>query len=198
MTRTSTGLAALLLLAASCADQTPPPRRAEPTPPPTRRAEPRRTAPPPPARRDGYTGPTVMKTPQGKLQLPGELTYAPGTSAFATGGENETLLKSLLHYLETHPRITRIRVAGHTDSRGLASFNERISGERARAVKTWLTSHAVPAKRVVAVGCGETRPIASNRTPDGRAQNRRMELWIIEMDGKPFRGRDANGGCTPY
>jgi outer membrane protein OmpA-like peptidoglycan-associated protein len=103
-----------------------------------------------------------------------------------------------MHYLETHPEIDRIRIEGHTDSRGLASLNERISGQRALAVKTWLTSRAIPAKRVVAVGCGETRPLDTNRTAEGRDRNRRMTILIIKMNGKAFQGRSASGGCKVY
>jgi len=67
-------------------------------------------------------------------------------------------------------------VGGHTDSVGSDSYNQRLSERRANAVKNDLISRGVPASQLTAVGYGETRPVASNDTAEGRAANRRVEI----------------------
>lgn len=73
----------------------------------------------------------------------------------------------------------RIMIGGHTDSVGSENYNLTLSQERAESVRTYLLQQGVPARCVVsAQGFGETRPVADNATPNGRAQNRRVELAI--------------------
>ncbi|MGW8206978.1 MAG: OmpA family protein, partial [Hyphomicrobiaceae bacterium] len=74
----------------------------------------------------------------------------------------------------------RIRVEGHTDSTGRASFNKRLSERRAQAVAAYLTKAGVAKDRVEAVGYGQEKPVASNNTADGRAKNRRIEFTVVE------------------
>lgn len=74
---------------------------------------------------------------------------------------------------------TMIEVAGHTDSTGSDAYNQRLSQERADAVRQVLISQGVQAVRIDTVGYGESRPIASNSTPAGRQQNRRVELTLL-------------------
>lgn len=70
----------------------------------------------------------------------------------------------------------RIEVGGHTDNTGSAATNRRLALARAQAVAKYLTDHGVPADKLVAKGYGPAKPIASNRTAAGRAENRRVEL----------------------
>ncbi|MCW8908730.1 MAG: OmpA family protein [Sedimenticola sp.] len=74
---------------------------------------------------------------------------------------------------------TMIEVAGHTDSTGSDAYNQRLSQERADAVRQVLISQGVQAVRIDTVGYGESRPIASNGTASGRQQNRRVELTLL-------------------
>jgi outer membrane protein OmpA-like peptidoglycan-associated protein len=67
---------------------------------------------------------------------------------------------------------------GHTDSVGTDAYNKRLSERRAKAVRDYLVKGGISAKRIETVGYGESKPIASNDTADGRAQNRRVELHI--------------------
>ncbi|MGC1439237.1 MAG: OmpA family protein [Burkholderiaceae bacterium] len=69
-------------------------------------------------------------------------------------------------------------VGGHTDGRGLASNNRKLSQERAQAVVDYLLSQGAPASRLTATGYGESRPIVSNRSERGRARNRRVDFRI--------------------
>jgi outer membrane protein OmpA-like peptidoglycan-associated protein len=80
---------------------------------------------------------------------------------------------SLLRY----PNST-IQVVGHTDNTGTAAYNQDLSQRRAVSVASILRESGVPGGRIAAVGRGEDQPIASNLTPEGRAQNRRVEIII--------------------
>ena len=71
-----------------------------------------------------------------------------------------------------------IAVEGHTDSRGSDEYNQGLSERRANAVRDYLASHGISKSRMTAEGFGESRPVASNDTDEGRAQNRRVELRI--------------------
>ena len=72
----------------------------------------------------------------------------------------------------------RARIEGHTDSRGSANLNQALSQQRAEAVRDALVARGVEASRLVAVGRGSDRPVASNDTPEGRARNRRVEIIL--------------------
>ncbi|MFN3867603.1 MAG: OmpA family protein [Hyphomicrobiaceae bacterium] len=74
----------------------------------------------------------------------------------------------------------RIRIEGHTDSSGRALKNKQLSASRAEAVADYLRKAGVPKNRLVPVGVGQEQPVASNETPEGRAQNRRIEFKVIE------------------
>ena len=76
----------------------------------------------------------------------------------------------------------QVSVEGHTDSRGSAEFNLKLSQERAENVKAALVEAGVAAKRMTAVGLGEEFPVASNDTEAGRAQNRRVEIILLNPD----------------
>jgi outer membrane protein OmpA-like peptidoglycan-associated protein len=69
-------------------------------------------------------------------------------------------------------------VAGHTDSKGTDAYNMRLSRSRADAVRDYLIQRGVASKRIRIEAFGESKPLASNDTEDGRAQNRRVELSV--------------------
>ncbi len=68
---------------------------------------------------------------------------------------------------------------GHTDSIGSDAYNQKLSVRRAESVKAYLVSKGVPANRIYTEGKGEKQPVASNKTKDGRAKNRRVEIEVI-------------------
>jgi len=72
----------------------------------------------------------------------------------------------------------RVKIEGYTDSSGAASHNEELSLRRATAVKQVLLSRGVQEKQILVTGLGETKPIADNKTAEGRAKNRRVEVHI--------------------
>jgi len=82
--------------------------------------------------------------------------------------------------LVRNPGWARLNVAGHTDSSGSAKFNQKLSRNRANSVKNYLLDKNVPAASISVSGYGEDRPIASNKTNDGRQKNRRVEFQITK------------------
>jgi OOP family OmpA-OmpF porin len=76
-------------------------------------------------------------------------------------------------------------IEGHTDDRGDADMNLRLSQGRAGSVMTWLTQHGVAPDRLEAHGYGEEKPIEDNNTDTGRAANRRVEFKIVDEDTGP-------------
>ncbi len=73
----------------------------------------------------------------------------------------------------------KVLVAGHTDSNGAESYNQTLSGERAESVRQYLISKGVEGSRLSAEGFGESQPLASNDTAEGRADNRRVEFRLV-------------------
>jgi len=84
--------------------------------------------------------------------------------------------------LNQYPQTTLV-VAGHTDSTGAEDYNQKLSERRAEAVKTALVGQGVAPGRVTPVGYGESRPIATNDTAEGRQMNRRVEIRIQAQQG---------------
>lgn len=89
------------------------------------------------------------------------------------------VMEELANALKKNPGL-RIEVAGHTDNTGSDADNQRLSEERAEAVRQWLTDHNIPAQRVQAKGYGETQPVASNLDEQGRQRNRRVEIKPLQ------------------
>lgn len=78
---------------------------------------------------------------------------------------------------------TLIDVYGHTDSTGSADYNQGLSERRALAVADYLSAQGVDPRRFSIIGLGDTQPIASNATPEGRAENRRVEIRLAPIRG---------------
>jgi outer membrane protein OmpA-like peptidoglycan-associated protein len=91
--------------------------------------------------------------------------------------DSEPALHNLAATLKKRPE-SRWVVSGHTDSRGTAPYNARLSKARADAVVMWLRDHGVPADALVSRGSGASQPIADNATDAGRALNRRVEVAL--------------------
>ena len=88
-------------------------------------------------------------------------------------------LDMVVGFLKTNPNI-RIELAGHTDNRGDRSLNIKLSTERVKKVKNYLVSKGIDPQRIQGKGYGGAKPLADNRTEDGRRLNRRVEFKIIQ------------------
>ncbi|SEA17448.1 Outer membrane protein OmpA, partial [Thiothrix caldifontis] len=88
------------------------------------------------------------------------------------------ILDEAANTLKQHPEL-KIEVGGHTDSSGDKAANEKLSQSRAEAVMKYLVEKGAKAELLSAKGYGSSTPLADNATPDGKAQNRRVELKIL-------------------
>lgn len=93
--------------------------------------------------------------------------------------ESYTELNKVVSVLKANPSM-EIELSAHTDNIGGYSKNLALSNDRARSVREYLLSKGIEGRRVVARGYGEVKPIASNKTPEGRQQNRRVEFKILK------------------
>jgi outer membrane protein OmpA-like peptidoglycan-associated protein len=89
--------------------------------------------------------------------------------------ESEAVLIQAYNSLKDHPEI-EVEISGHADAIGSNEANQVLSGKRAESVRQWMINKGIAAARLTAVGYGETRPVASNDTEEGRALNRRIEF----------------------
>lgn len=90
-------------------------------------------------------------------------------------------LDALGNLLRNHPELLKIRIEGHTDNKGSPIENLDLSRDRASTVRRFLIeNHRIDGARLVAQGFGADKPIADNKTPQGRAKNRRIEIVIVE------------------
>jgi OOP family OmpA-OmpF porin len=93
-------------------------------------------------------------------------------------GESMGTINEIVQMMKDHPEL-KFRVEGHTDSDGGEHFNQKLSEERAAAVKSALIEHGINASRLDIKGCGESNPVSDNTTPEGKANNRRVEFIKI-------------------
>jgi outer membrane protein OmpA-like peptidoglycan-associated protein len=101
-------------------------------------------------------------------------------------------LDKLASILVKYPKTT-ITVAGYTDNTGRPDYNFKLSERRANSVKFALVDRAVTAARIATMGFGPENPVASNATPDGRAENRRVELHIVPDESLKQEAADQDG-----
>ncbi len=114
------------------------------------------------------------------LNMPSNITFPTDGDRILPGFE-QTLQAVALVFLEYRDSI--IDIDGHTDSQGSDSYNLALSQRRAGAVAQYLASRGISGSRLNDRGFGESRPIASNATEAGRAQNRRVEIAISPLRG---------------
>lgn len=112
------------------------------------------------------------------LSMPGAITF--GFDSYELQPRFLTVLDTLSETLNEYNQ-TVIEIAGHTDSTGSAEYNQRLSERRATAVDNHLGNRGVMRDRTIVIGAGQSYPIASNATEDGRSQNRRVEITLVPV-----------------
>jgi outer membrane protein OmpA-like peptidoglycan-associated protein len=112
------------------------------------------------------------------LNMPGNITFATNSSDLNAGFFN--VLNSVALVVNEFNQ-TVIEVAGHTDNTGGDQYNQQLSERRAAAVAAYLGTRNVRADRIITVGMGEARPVATNDTEAGRQLNRRVELTLVPL-----------------
>jgi len=150
----------------------PAPHPPSPAPAPAPKPEPS-PPPPPPA-----PEPTPPPPPPPKKEVSLKLVYFDFNKSRLTR-KAKTTLNETAKILKENPDI-KVELAGYTDGTGTEVYNKGLSGRRSKAVFDYLVSKGVAASRMRAVGHGESNPVASNKTEEGRAMNRRVELRILK------------------
>ncbi len=118
------------------------------------------------------------------LRMPSGITFAFNDPSVQP--QFRPTLDEVSSILSQYPK-TYIDVYGHTDSDGSDAYNQTLSERRAQSVAGYLTSHGVQSARIATRGFGETQPIASNATEEGKAANRRVEIKISPVTESDVR-----------
>ncbi|GGX48382.1 OmpA family protein [Saccharospirillum salsuginis] len=123
------------------------------------------------------SGVQVVRTEEGQIDLimPGNITFA--TDSSDVKQEFMNTLQSVAKVVQEYEN-TLVTIEGHTDSTGSDSYNQLLSERRAASVAEVLLAQGVAFERIAAEGYGEGRPVATNDTAEGRAQNRRVEISL--------------------
>ncbi|MBN2497197.1 MAG: OmpA family protein, partial [Deltaproteobacteria bacterium] len=124
-------------------------------------------------------GRVVVIVRKEKIEILQKIYFATGKAVIRS--RSFSLLNQVALTMKAHMEIKKIRIEGHTDSQGSDKYNLNLSQKRAEAVRKYLVDKGVAAERLDAVGYGESRPIAPNRTARGREKNRRVEFVIVEQ-----------------
>ncbi len=123
------------------------------------------------------TGTQITEQPDGslKLNIPSSVTF--DTNSYAVKPSFAPVLDQLTQTMQQNPELIA-QVIGYTDSTGQPTYNQTLSVNRAQSVTNFLAQNGVAAQRLSASGMGSSQPVADNSTEPGRAQNRRVEIYL--------------------
>jgi len=126
------------------------------------------------------TGVEVVRTDdnQLKLEVPSDISFAVNSAAIEP--RLRPVLDAFAGGLGSEPQM-RVRVVGHTDNTGSDAINDPLSLRRAESVRDYLSDRGVATSRIEVSGRGSREPVATNDTPEGRAKNRRVEIFLRDM-----------------
>jgi outer membrane protein OmpA-like peptidoglycan-associated protein len=131
------------------------------------------------------TGVSVSQTADNRLKLdiPSDISF--DTNRYAIKPDFRVVLDQFANSLQENPG-TRITIIGHTDSTGSDAINNPLSVNRAASTRDYLTARGVAGTRISIDGRGSREPVASNDTADGRARNRRVEIFVAEPEAASY------------
>jgi OOP family OmpA-OmpF porin len=135
----------------------------------------------PPNSDPAQNGCPIVRIERGQIRIREQVQFK--TASAAIRKQSDYILAAVVKILRENAEISKVRIEGHTDARGKPASNKSLSKRRAAAVVKWLVRHGIDKKRLTSAGFGQDRPIATNLTDDGRRQNRRVELHIVEGPG---------------
>jgi outer membrane protein OmpA-like peptidoglycan-associated protein len=123
--------------------------------------------------------------PEAKAELAAEQIVISQQVVFETNSavllpESNEILTEVARLITAHDEIELLEVQGHTDERGTAEYNRKLSQDRAASVVAWLTEHGIAGNRLKARGYGRDKPIADNSTEEGMQKNRRVEFHVLK------------------
>ena len=137
----------------------------------------------------GPTGPIYSAD---RLAVPGPVVFEIGKATLQP--ESDPVLDVVVRALRARQDVTLLRIEAHSDARGNAAFNQKMTEQRALATARALVSRGVRCQRLLPVGFGESRPVADNATEAGRAQNRRVDFVVAAVGGRARGGLPPDGG----
>lgn len=160
------------------------------------------TPPPPPAAAPAPAPPAKVRQKITNFQMENGALKLPGAVVFETGSdklkpESDEVLQVVKDYLDAKPKVTLLRIEGHTDNDGTAPANQILSEKRAMAVARWLTGAGEKCDRLLPVGFGQLKTIAGTpdkQTADEKTLNRRVAFVNAALDGRPIGGMPVDGG----
>jgi OOP family OmpA-OmpF porin len=117
------------------------------------------------------------------------------TNSASISPSSHAAMDEVAAILQANPTI-KVEVGGHSDSTGAAAYNQKLSLRRADSVKNYLVAKGVSADQLVAKGYGESQPVASNLTVEGRKENRRIEFKVISRKGMVIGGINFKSGSA--
>ncbi len=132
----------------------------------------------PPAMAEDDEGHAAIR--QGAIVITDDVTFETGSAQITA--ESTGVLDDVATLIERNEAIVVLRIDGHTDDVGPAQMNLDLSQQRADSVRQYLIDAGIEPERLESVGFGEEEPVADNDTSMGRAQNRRVEFHIVEME----------------
>lgn len=132
------------------------------------------------------------KIENNELILPSAIQFKTNTDELLPS--SDSALNYIKKYLEEKPHITLLRIEGHTDNANKEELNQMLSKKRALAVGKWLDKNLIDCKRLICVGFGSTKPIASNDNAEGRAANTRIAIYNVELRKVRIGGLPSDGG----
>ncbi len=127
-----------------------------------------------------------------EVKLQKEIVFETGSDKLKP--ESNAALEIIKQYLTDKSYISTLRVEVHTDNTGNAAASQTLSEKRTLAVCKKLVEMGVDCKRLIAVGFGDTKPVAANDSPEGRAQNRRTCFINAALRGRAIGGMPLDGG----
>ncbi len=140
----------------------PPPKKEEPPPPPK---------PEPPPR---------VEVRDNKIEIKEKIQFEYNKATILAA--SFSLLDEIADVIKKNPHIKKISIEGHASAEGDPKHNMKLSDERAKSVMKYLVDKGIDAKTLTAKGFGITKPIADNKTEEGKEKNRRVEFVIVEQD----------------
>lgn len=117
-----------------------------------------------------------------QIQITEQIKFRFGLSALDP--VSDPVLEAVLKLMQANSNIEKFRIEGHTDNKGTPALNQKLSAARAAAVADWLVKRGIDRSKITSTGFGLDKPIDTNDTEEGRANNRRVEFHI-EGEGKP-------------
>jgi OmpA-OmpF porin, OOP family len=121
----------------------------------------------------------------GVIKILDQVRFKNASAQIQPGKDSEDVLNAVLDVVKKHPEIKGLRIEGHTDNKGVAVLNKKLSQDRAASVVKWLVAKGLDKGMFKPEGFGQEKPLGSNDTDEGRQSNRRVEFHILDAAPAP-------------